>query len=53
MEEQLQKVESVIQKAKEMQKGYQSLMNANEEELRELVEERDEGVWRVWSRSHC
>ena len=53
MEERLQKVEAEIQGAKEEQERYQSGMNEVEEELRQLEEQRDKGVWRVWSVSHC
>ena len=53
MEERLQKVEAELQRAKERQELYQSLMNVEEEDLRQLMEERDKGVWRVWSLSHC
>ena len=53
MEERLQKVEAGIHGAKEWQERCQHWMNKKEEQLRQLVEDQDEGVWRVWSRSHC
>ena len=53
MEERLQEVEAEIKEAKEEQEYCQSWMNEDEEELRQLLEERDKGVWRVWSVSHC
>ena len=53
MEERLQKVEAGIQMAKELQERCQSMINDEEEDLRQLMEERDKGVWRVWSVSHC
>ena len=53
MEERLQEVEAEIQKGKKMQENCQSWMNDEEEQLRQLMEERDKGVWRVWSLSHC
>ena len=53
MEERLQNVEAEIQRAKEEQERYQSWINDEEKRLRQLEEEQDNGVWRVWSLSHC
>ena len=53
MEERLQEVEAEIQQAKVGQERLQSFMNKREEELRHLEEQRDKGVLRVWSLSHC
>ena len=53
MEERLQKVEAEIQGAKEMQEVGQKLIKEREEELLQVAGEREEGVWRVWSISHC
>ena len=53
MEERLQEVEPGIQKAKVMQENYQKAIKMREEELLQVAGEREEGVWRVWSVSHC
>ena len=53
MEERLQKVEAEIKEAKEEQERYQRWINEEEEALRQLMEDQDKGVWRVWSVSHC
>ena len=53
MEERLQKVEAGIQRAKEMQEYLQRELKKKEEELLRVAGEREEGVWRVWSVSHC
>ena len=53
MEERLQEVEAEIQKAKKEQERCQRWVNENEQDLRQLMEDRDKGVWRVWSVSHC
>ena len=53
MEEQLQEVEAGIQGAKKEQEYYQKEIKMREEELLRVAGEREEGVWRVWSVSHC
>ena len=53
MEERLQKVEAGIKEAKEMQEFCQKKIKEREEELLRVAGEREEGVWRVWSVSHC
>ena len=53
MEERLQKVEAEIQRAKGTQKFCQTRIKEKEEELLRVAGEREEGVWRVWSVSHC
>ena len=53
MEERLQEVEAEIQKAKVEQEFWQKRIKEREEELLQVAGEREEGVWRVWSVSHC
>ena len=53
MEERLQKVEAGIQEAKGTQEFCQKRIKKREEELLRVAGEREEGVWRVWSVSHC
>ena len=53
MEERLQEVEAEIQGAKEGQERSQKEIKKEEEELLQVAGEREEGVWRVWSVSHC
>ena len=53
VEEQLQEVERRIQGMKEIHEMSQSGIQGHEKAIQQVLQEQDEGVWRVWSASHC